>query len=84
MCIRDRFEVLYFGSHRYALSLPDSDVDVQLILRSVDMQGPSTVDVCMGIGEAIRTLSHSWPRISNVSDSATNHKIDDLFKVWSC
>ena len=61
-----RWELKEFGSHHYGLSLPDSDVDVQLQLPMLPA-GLKEQDVTMAIGQAIR--QSQWAAISDVSDA---------------
>ena len=56
-----------FGSHHYRLSLPDSDLDVQLQVRALP-PGLTSTDVTMAIGQGLRGCS--WPAVSGASDSA--------------
>ena len=60
------WEVAEFGSHRYLLALPDSDVDFQLKLRCLP-PGLAAVDVTMAIGTSIRRLAAQWQLITGVA-----------------
>ena len=70
-----RWELKEFGSHGYGMSLPDSDIDVQLQLSVLD-NGRSEPDITMAIGQAIR--QSQWAAISDVSDQA----IDSSNSTW--
>ena len=63
------WELKEFGSHHYGMSLPDSDVDVQLQLSMLPI-GVKEQDVTIAIGQAIR--QSQWAAVSDVSDSAIN------------
>ena len=63
------WRLMKFGSHCYNCCLPDSDVDIQIVVRNLPAE-MTDVDVTMKVYNAIKTLAKTCPLITHCTDAA--------------